>query len=113
MLKGRIPNISALVAGISCIALLLLGGCAKVPRDAGFDDVATSAADRTGGMRVHWNQGTSADAAVAAEVREMAAGELSVDQAVQIALLNNRRLQATYEDLMVAQADLVAAGLLS
>jgi cobalt-zinc-cadmium efflux system outer membrane protein len=37
---------------------------------------------------------------------------LSADEAVQIALLNNRMLQATYEDLGVAQADLVQAGLL-
>jgi len=31
---------------------------------------------------------------------------------VQIALLNNKDLQATYEDLSIAQADLVQAGLL-
>src|SRR3954469_22964908 len=42
----------------------------------------------------------------------MLAGELTADQAVQVALLNNRELQATYESLGVAQADLVAAGLL-
>ena len=35
-----------------------------------------------------------------------------VDEAVQIALLNNRELQALYSDLGVAQADLVQAGLL-
>ena len=53
-----------------------------------------------------------ADAAVATRVNAMLQSELSAEQAVQIALLNNRRLQATYEDLMVAQADLVSAGLL-
>jgi cobalt-zinc-cadmium efflux system outer membrane protein len=37
---------------------------------------------------------------------------LSTDEAVQIALLNNRRLQATYEDLRLTQANLVQAGLL-
>lgn len=100
-------------ASLLICGLVLVTGCARVPREAGFGDVASAAAERTGGMRVHWNQGTSADAAVAAEVREMAAGELAGDHAVQIALLNNRRLQATYEDLMIAQADLVSAGLLS
>lgn len=42
----------------------------------------------------------------------MLAKPLTADEAVQIALLNNRELQATYEDLGVAQADLVQAGLL-
>jgi outer membrane protein, heavy metal efflux system len=37
---------------------------------------------------------------------------LTPDSAVQIALLNNHNLQATYEELGVAQADLVEAGLL-
>ena len=95
------------------VLVFVAAGCGSVPREAGFDDVQSTVDERTG-MRIHWNQGTSADAAVADEVRAMLArGELSADEAVQIALLNNRRLQATYEDLMVAQADLVAAGLLS
>ena len=38
--------------------------------------------------------------------------ELSVDTAVQIALLNNRDLQSNYASLGIAQADLVEAGLL-
>jgi len=38
--------------------------------------------------------------------------EVSIEAAVQIALLNNRNLQATYEELGIAQADLVQAGLL-
>jgi outer membrane protein, heavy metal efflux system len=37
--------------------------------------------------------------------------KLTVDEAVQIALLNNRRLQSVYSELGVAQADLVQAGL--
>ena len=97
------------------VAVLVVGsvaGCASVPREAGFDDVRRVVADRTG-KRVHWNQGTSADAAVADSVRALLQKELTADEAVQIALLNNRGLQATYEDLMVAQADLVAAGLLN
>jgi cobalt-zinc-cadmium efflux system outer membrane protein len=63
-------------------------------------------------MRVHWNQGAAEDEAVASQISAMLDQPLTPEQAVQIALLNNRRLQATYEDLMVAQADLVQAGLL-
>lgn len=92
-------------------SLLLLVGCATVPREAGFGDVEKTVAERTG-QRVHWNQGSPADEAVAAQVRALLGKELTVDEAVQVALLNNRELQAVYEDLSIAQADLVAAGLL-
>ena len=91
--------------------LLLVTGCATVPREAGFPDVERTVAERTG-LRVHWNQGTESDKAVEAQVRAMLRKELTAEEAVQIALLNNRTLQATYENLTVAQADLVAAGLL-
>ena len=90
----------------------LLGGCATVPSGAGFDEVRATVAERTGGQRVRWNQGSEADSTVAEEVGSLLTDELTADEAVQVALLNNQGLQATYEDLMVAQADLVAAGLL-
>ena len=90
---------------------LLLAGC-SVPREAGFPDVQQTVEARLG-QRVHWNQGTPEDAAVADEVRALLAQPLTADAAVQIALLSNRNLQATYEDLSIAQADLVQAGLLS
>ena len=95
----------------AAVGLLFLAGCANVRRAAGFGDVEKVVAERTG-KRVHWNQGTASDGAVEAQVRAMLQKELTADEAVQVALLNNRNLQATYENLMVAQADLVAAGLL-
>ncbi len=39
--------------------------------------------------------------------------ELTADRAVQIALLNNRELQARFEEIGIAQADVIEAGLLS
>jgi cobalt-zinc-cadmium efflux system outer membrane protein len=91
--------------------LLVPGGCATVPRDGGFADVEKTVVERTG-QRVHWNQGTPDDEVVRASVREILRGELTADQVVQVALLNNRGLQATYADLGVAQAEVVRAGLL-
>jgi len=88
-----------------------LGACGSVPKDAGFADVQRLAADRTGYV-VQWNAHTSDDQAVAARVHELLSQGLTADQAVQIALLNNAHLQATFEDLGIAQADLVQAGLL-
>ena len=52
------------------------------------------------------------DTHVDQEVRALLHDTLTVDGAVQVALLNNRTLQALYAELGVAQADLVQAGLL-
>ena len=94
------------------LAVVTAAGCASVPRRAGFEDVERVVSERTG-KRVHWNQGNTSDTAVAESVRGLLQKELTAEEAVQVALLNNRSLQATYEDLMIAQADLVAAGLLN
>jgi cobalt-zinc-cadmium efflux system outer membrane protein len=98
------------LAVISCAAVL--GGCAtKVPKESGFGDVQHTVETRIG-QRVQWNQLSPDDRAVASAVHELLAAELTAESAVQVALLNNRNLQATYEDLGVAQSDLVQAGLL-
>ena len=96
------------VVGASALAM---SGCATVPKNAGFDDVSKTVADRLG-QPVQWRGVTADDAAVDRAVRGLLARPLTADAAVQVALLNNRTLQATYEDLGVAQADLVQAGLL-
>jgi cobalt-zinc-cadmium efflux system outer membrane protein len=90
---------------------MILCGCASVPKDSGFGDVQKSVMNRTGNM-IRWNGHGSDDQAVASSVRAMLAQPLTADQATQIALLNNPHLQATFEDLGIAQADLVQAGLL-
>ena len=100
-------RLRALAVGLAC----MMAGCANVPREAGFGEVQNSVRQRID-QRIEWNQGTEADAAVSDSVRALLAQRLSADESVQVALLNNRRLQATYEDLGVAQADLVEAGLL-
>ncbi len=96
---------------LSLLALLTLGGCAAVRPQAAFDDVRQTLAGRTD-VRVEWSTGSPGDAGVQAEIDRLLADSLTADAAVQIAVLNNRRLQATYEDLGVAQAELVQAGLL-
>lgn len=97
-----------LLAGASA----LLAGCATAPRDAGFGDVRRDVADRTNVELVRWDRGTDADRQAQSSVDALLAKELTPDSAVQVALLNNADLQATYEDLGVAQADLVRGGLL-
>jgi outer membrane protein, heavy metal efflux system len=97
--------------GCVLVAWLLLAGCASLPKEAGFASVQKTVMDRTG-MHINWNKGTKADQAVTEAIRSMLGAQLTADEATQIALLNNQTLQATYEELGIAQADVVEAGLL-
>lgn len=95
---------------VALMMAALLSACATSPQPA-VDDVASKMLERTG-RRVEWNNGSDADAKVEARVSAMLGKGLTMGEAVDIALLNNRHLQAHFEDLGVAQADLVDAGLL-
>jgi cobalt-zinc-cadmium efflux system outer membrane protein len=94
------------------IGFLFLSGCASAAIEAGFDDVKTTVQERSG-VAISWNNGTELDRQAADQLGSLLNRQLTADDAVQIALLNNRDLQATYADLGVAQADLVQAGLFS
>ena len=105
-MKDRWVAIFTMLLGIGMIT-----GCASVPKEAGFPDIQKLIEQRIG-RRVHWNQGTPEDVKVTEVIQSMLKQELTLDAAVQIALLNNRSLQANYEELGIAQADMVQAGLL-
>jgi outer membrane protein, heavy metal efflux system len=85
--------------------------CAHVDPNPAFRELANTVHLRTG-KRVQWNRGSAEDAQAQAAVSSLLSRPLTADSAAQIALLNNRNLQATYEELGIAQADLVEAGLL-
>src|SRR5271170_1780140 len=89
----------------------LLCGCQTSAPQTGFDDVRQLAAQRTG-LVVQWYGNPDDKQLVAQSIAAMLSQDLNVNQAAQIALLNNHHLQATFEDLGIAQADLVQAGLL-
>ena len=91
-------------------AALLLGGCVTVPKDAGFSDVSAASKDRTG-HAVSWTRGAGEDAAADALTRTLLVDPLTVDRAVQVALLNNRTLQANFENLGIARGQLINASL--
>jgi len=94
------------------LGLLFLSGCTSMAINAGFDDVRTAVAQRNQ-VQISWNNGTELDKEAAEKLDSLLKRKLTADEAVQIALLNNRELQAVYSDLGVAQSDLVQAGLLS
>lgn len=99
-----------IVAAAIAITWAALSGCAQRVGD-GFGDVQSLVQERTSAGIV-WVRGDEADRQVASRVRGLLSDELTIDEAVQIALLNNRDLQATYEELGLAQAELVEASLL-
>ena len=89
-----------------------LTGCVNLTPHLGFDEVSKTFTKKTG-QKIYWRSGSEEDQQVDAQIEKLLARELTVDAATQIALLNNRELQATYQSLGVAQADLVLAGLFS
>ena len=94
----------------AAFGLLLLAGCVSFTPDAGFGSVKTAVEER-GGIAPRWVRNDRD----AGEVREavkrlVSGGPLTADGAVQIALMNNPGLQATYAELGIAEADLVQAG---
>ncbi|NOJ79498.1 TolC family protein [Myxococcus xanthus] len=93
-------------------AALLAGGCASIQKERGHAEVAALVEERLG-HKTRWNQGTPEDAEVARHLDALLKEDLTSDHSVEVALLNNPALQATYEDLGVSQADMVQAGLLS
>jgi cobalt-zinc-cadmium efflux system outer membrane protein len=97
------------VAGIAGCVLLI--GC-KAERSADrFTPVQQAVLQRSGHV-VQWRGVSAEDAKVDAAVGALLVQPLTADAAAQIALLNNRHLQATFEEIGIAQADLVQAGLL-
>jgi len=92
--------------------LILATGCASVSPHNAYKEVEASLEER-GIESVYWYTGEEEDKKVEEKIGQFLKEELTVNSAVQITLLNNRRLQARYAQLGIAQADLVQAGLLS
>lgn len=90
-------------------SVVFLGGCASFSQDGDFSNVSTLTKERIGKdvMRPNPN---SPQGAVDTTIRPLLAKQLTVDDAVTIALINNRNLQAAYADRGIAEADLVQAG---
>ncbi|SHN40122.1 Outer membrane efflux protein [Duganella sacchari] len=100
-----------LAGGASLV--LLLSGCASLSGDGGFGAAAGVSEARTGAkasVAGHLPRNDDDARVLAAVIHEKLGQPLAADDAVQIALLNNRGLQASYWSLGVAEADLVQAG---
>ena len=94
----------ALLAGAA-----LLSGCASFSADGGFATVEQTAKDRLG-KDLRWARTDADQDIIDKRVAELLAKPLTMDDAVQVALLNNRGLQATFQELGITEAEVVQAG---
>jgi outer membrane protein TolC len=105
MQRKRELRLSAALA-----AATLLAGCAAFSPDGGMDLVGDVAKHELGKDVVAIRSADDADA-VRVAVQRLPGRPLSADAAVQVALLNNRGLQAAYNELMLAEAEVVESSL--
>ena len=96
---------------ISVITLCFVSGCTKMQRSD--DLLVSSSIARRLDKTVQWDKGFAQDEQIQCRIQGLLQQELTVDAAVQIALLNNPHIQAIFEEIGVSQADLVEAGLFS
>ncbi|PWB58207.1 MAG: copper resistance protein [Bradyrhizobiaceae bacterium] len=104
------PRAGRLRPSASLLAALLLGGCAGFSPDGGMDLVKEVAAVELGKQAAALR--SEEDAAAARDaVARLLARTLTAETAVQVALLNNRGLQAAYNELGLAEAARLQASL--
>lgn len=96
---------------LSVLTAIGLTGCASFTTDGGFGAVQKVAGDRLGtSVQLAWDRQPADRGRIEQRVAELLVRPLGVDEAVQVALLNNRGLQAAYEELGITEAEVVQAG---
>jgi len=99
--------------GALVLAAALIGGCSTFSSDGGFGTVESAVRERGLEQTVKWVKSERDAEEARAAITKLLASPLAADTAVQIALFNNRGLQATYAELGIAEADVVQAGRLT
>lgn len=98
------------ITSAATLAALALAACAPSRMEA-FEPVSAAVASRTG-HALEWRSPMMSDERIRAAVDELLAGELEQGEAIRIALLNNRRLQAAFDELGIARGELATATVL-
>ncbi len=112
-LKGSMPSTMGGWMLLPTLGLLaVIGGtsCAQVDPQADFDEAANLAQQRSG---VEATYNPSTPELTPTEVSAYYADGLSLEEALELAMLNNHDLQAAFQQIGVAHADQVQAGLWS
>ena len=94
--------------GFVAVTLLAFAGCTSLSEDARFSPVEQAVTERTG-VDTKWARSDGDAQTLRARVKELLAKPLGPTDAVQVALLNNPGLQASYAEVGIAEADLVQA----
>jgi len=89
--------------------LTVLGGCASFSPEGGLAPVEQTVRERLG-KEVRWARSPADQDGIDQRVAELLARPLTADDAVQLALLNNRGLQASFQELGITEAEVVQAG---
>jgi outer membrane protein TolC len=105
----RPPRLPRARRATAVAAALALAGCASFSADGGFGAVERMTLERTG-QSPRLVRTPEDHQAVRARVAELIAAPLGAASAVELALLNNPGLQASFRELGIAEADLVQAG---
>jgi len=96
-------------SGTIGLVALLLGGCASFSPDGGLEAVSAATQERTG-ESVQRIRNDADGNTVDTTVDQLLDKPLTAENAVRIALLNNKGLQASLAELGIAESDLVQAG---
>lgn len=103
------PFLSLFKKRLTFVVPFILAGCTTFSSDGGFSSVEQAAGQHIN-KDVIWQRSDSDKATAAQRVSELLASPLTADDAVQIALLNNRGLQAAFFKLGISESDVVQAG---
>ncbi len=98
------------VVAVAATTTMILSGCSHVPVEKRFEELQSDVEMRTG-HSIEWMDISEDEREIIHEIEQMLEGELTGEEAVYIALLNNRRLQAIYAEFGIELADLIQAGL--
>ncbi len=90
--------------------ILPFSGCVLLSKHPGFGDVQKTVQERSG-LNLE-KRDKRFEKELYATVQSLLEGELTIDNAIRIALFNNPELQATFQELGIAKSDLLQAGLL-
>jgi cobalt-zinc-cadmium efflux system outer membrane protein len=94
---------------ISLLIILFATSCTRVCHEYG--ETASGLIERRIGRDVQWECPCDEHPCIDSYVQELLEKPLSAESAIQIALLNNPQVQAFFEEIGIAHADLVEAGL--
>ena len=87
---------------------LVFVGCTTSNPKAAFDGVSSTVTERTG-QSVRWMRDDAAETEMRQAVDALLQTNLTASSALAVALLNNRSLQAQFEEIGVSQAELAQA----